>query len=243
VLEISRFALFFFVFSVAPAVGGPVEIVVNPSPQEFSNTCQSYSMALALSFNSLSPFQANSASELRDLERRIRRALEQSAEMAGRKPSQAQRADWRAAVEKVTNGVLTVDWKEFAHLDPAIRFVANLTGIASPRRLGTALSVSLVKTPALMSFTRIEGSTYSTSHVVTVFGVQETQGSIPDSATPELLLANSAVKYAGGVKNICAQEDLSDADKYRAMTTLTSNYELNKFGGPAPYLVTWITKK
>jgi hypothetical protein len=223
------------------AGAGPIDIVLTPSPQEFSNTCQSYSMALAVSFAPNSPFVADTATELRDLEQQIRAALLASAKQGGR--TQPIRDDWRAAVEKVTNGVLTVQWKSFDHLDPAIHFVADLTGISNPDALGTVLSVALVKTPAMMSFKRIESSTYATSHIVTVFGVQLPDQSMGDDATPELLAVNSAVQYPGGVKNICAQEDLSDADRYRALTTLTSNYELNLFSGDQPYLITWITNK
>lgn len=225
------------VFLDRPAVSGPIDIVLNPSPQEFGNTCQSYSMALAVSFAPSTPFQADTALELRDLERQIRQALVDSARQNGRPTDQPIRDDWRAAVEKVTNGVLSVTWKSFEHLDSAMNFVADLTGISNPAGLGTVLSVALVKTPALMSFKSIATSAYPHSHVVTVFGVQLPNQSMGDDATPQLLLVNSAVKYPGGVKNICAQEDLSDVDRYRAITTLTSDYEFTN------YLVTWITNK
>jgi hypothetical protein len=124
-----------------------------------------------------------------------------------------------------------------------MKFVASLTGISNPEGLGTVLSVALVKTPALMSFKRVESSTYPTSHIVTVLGVQMPAATMGDNETPKLLAVNSAVKYKGGVKNICADEDLSDSDRYRAITTLTSNYELNKFPRAEPFLITWIKKK
>jgi hypothetical protein len=73
------------------ANSGPLEIILNPSPQEFSNTCQSYSMALGVSLNPSSPFKADQAAELRDLERRIRQALVVSAQKGGRTARQLER--------------------------------------------------------------------------------------------------------------------------------------------------------
>jgi len=227
--------------SIDPADAGPIDIFVTPSPQAFSNTCQSYSMALAVAFAPNSPLVADTATELRDLEQQNRAAVLASAKQGGR--TQPIRDDWRAAVEKVTNGVLTVQWKGFDHLDPAIHFVADLTGISNPESLGTVFSVALAKTPAMLSFKRIESSTYATRHIVKVFGVQLPDQSMGDDATPKLLAVNSAVQYRGGIKNICTQEDLSDADRYRALTSLTSNYELYPFPGDQPYLITWITNK
>jgi hypothetical protein len=95
----------------------------------------------------------------------------------------------------------------------------------------------------MVSFKRIESSTFATSHIVAVFGVRLPDQSMGYDAAPEFLAVNSAVEYPGGVKNICAQEDLSDADRYRALTTLTSNYELNLFSGDQPHLITWITNR
>jgi hypothetical protein len=78
---------------------------------------------------------------------------------------------------------------------------------------------------------------------MSVFGVQLPNASMGDNDTPKLLVANSAVKFANGVKNICAEEALSDSDRYRAVTTLTGNCQIHKFSGSRPYLITWIKKK
>ena len=142
----------------------------------------------------------------------------------------------------MTNGILTVKWKEFDHLDPAMHFVAEETGVSDPEVLGAALSAALVKTPVMMSFTRIISSTYPRSHIVTVFGIQLPPASMDDTAHPRLLLVNSAVKYGGNVKNICAVEDLSDNDRYRAIAAFTDSYDLNLFA-PKPYLITYIEAK
>lgn len=221
----------------ASAIAGPQDLVLNPSPQEFSNTCQSYSMALSMAFTPGTPYQANTATELRELERRVRAELVKTA--AGATPTREQ---WRSAVETVTSGKLTVQWKVFADLDPAMRFAAQQVGISDPAGLGPVLSTALVRTPVMLSFNRIAGSSYPPGHVVTVFGVQLPPASMDNTAHPKLLLVNSAVKYAGGIKNICAEEALSDADKYRAVLILTDDYVLKPMGTP-PYLVTWIAKK
>lgn len=218
------------------ATAGPIELVLNPSPQEFSNTCQSYSMGLAATFQPNTPFAVTTPVQLRELERKLRKALEDSAK--GKPP---QRGDWKVAMEAVSGGKLTVGWRTFDHLDPAMRFIAEKTGISKPETLGPVLSAGLVKTPVMLSFTRVEKSAYPSQHIVTAFGVQLPEASMGDSAKPKLLLANSAVKYPNGVKNICAAEALSDNDKYRADLTLSGNYDLTLFDGK--HLVTYVEKK
>src|SRR5258708_4929634 len=76
------------------ASAGPIDLVLNPAPQQFSNTCQSYSMALAATFYPASPFTVDKPQQLRDLERKLRQALVNSA-----KGQQPVRKDWKAAME------------------------------------------------------------------------------------------------------------------------------------------------
>ncbi|TIM31604.1 MAG: hypothetical protein E5Y63_06190 [Mesorhizobium sp.] len=215
----------------------PVDIVLNPSPQVTGSTCQSYSMGLAMSFHSASPFKAETPTELRELERRIRAALTDSATANGR--TQPIRDDWRVAMEKVSNGKLTAKWRSFRNLDSALRFAGDMTGITNPEGLGEALSATLVKTPVMLSFNRIGSSNYlPQSHIVTVFGVQIPNATMGENAHPKLLIVNSAVKYNNDVKNICANEDLSDTDKYRATADLTNDYDIHRFGDT--HLVTYV---
>jgi len=191
-----------------------------------SNTCQSYSMALSMAFQPQSPFQANTPAELRDLEERIRQSLLDSASHHDGDPT---RDDWQAAAEKVTSGVLTVRSKAFSNLDSAMHFVGDTTGITDPGGLGTTLAATLVKTPVMMSFNRIQSSKYfPSSHIITVFGVQLTPVSLDEDDHPQLLLVNFAVKYANNIKNVCDQGDLSDQD--------------NKFH-PNPYLISYVSAK
>jgi len=133
------------------------------------------------------------------------------------------------AAEKVTSGVLTVRSKAFSNLDSAMHFVGDTTGITDPGGLGTTLAATLVKTPVMMSFNRIQSSKYfPSSHIVTVFGVQLTPVSLDEDDHPQLLLVNFAVKYANNIKNVCDQGDLSDQD--------------NKFH-PNPYLISYVSAK
>ena len=216
------------------AAAASVDLVLNPSPQAAGNTCQSYSLALALAFAPAYPTGPKTAQELRDLERRIRTELVKSA--AG---GTIDRTDWKVAVEAATGGKLTVASRQFADLDAALRFVALQTGIDHADQLPTAISAALVRIPVLMSFTRIGTSKYPEGHIVTVFGVVSPPASITNQARPKLLMVNSAVKYPGGVKNICAEEDLSDADHYRATVALTGDYDPKLFGSK-PYLVSYV---
>ena len=194
-------------------------------------------MGLAATFDSNSPFSVSTPMQLRELERKLRKALEDSAK--GKLPV---RTDRKAAMEAVSGGKLTVAWREFDHLDPAMRFVAQKTGISRPETLGSALSASLVKTPVMLSFTRVARSAYPSQHIVTALGVQLPEATMADTAKPKLLLVNSAVKYPNGAKNICAAEALSDNDKYRADLTLTGDYDFTLFSGK-PYLVTYVDRK
>lgn len=222
---------------ISTASAGPIDIALDPSPQVTGETCQSYSMALAIAFHPNAPMsaKANTVRELREVERRIRAKLMELT--GGATPTRAQ---WAAAVKFVTDDALTVDWREFASLDQAMRFAGDLTTVKATSTLGPALSVSLVKTPVMLSFTQIGTSRYAAGHIVTVFGVDLPQASMGDTARPRLLLVNSGIKYAGGVKNICAVEDLTDSDRYRASATITADYELKRFPGSKPYIVTWI---
>jgi len=230
--------------SLCEATAGPIDIVIDPAPQAFSNTCQSYSLGLAMAFEPTSPYQAGTATELRDLEENLRQAIDDSVSQhpKSERPDGPIRDDWRAAVEKVTSNALTVKWKSFNDLDSAMRFVGDKTNVTDPESLGTTLSAALVKTPVLLSFKRVQGSSYSTSHIVTVFGVELPQASLAENAHPKLVIVNSAVKYAGGVKNVCSVSDLSDADRYQATSVLTDDYDFNLFSGNT-YLVTWVEPK
>jgi hypothetical protein len=60
--SLSTYWLLIFVLLATNRIAscGPIEIVLNPSPQQFENACQSYSMALAVSLISGSSLQANS---------------------------------------------------------------------------------------------------------------------------------------------------------------------------------------
>ena len=225
------------VLSALPAWSGPVDVAINPSPQQFTDTCQAYSMALAMAFHPRSPFKANSAVELREMEQRLRASILASAQQHHR--TEPIRDDWKAAIEAQSNGVLSLAWKEYDHLDPAMRFVADQTGNSNPSSLGLTLAVALVRTPVMLSFTRVASSSYGSSHIVTAFGVDLPPASLNDTAHPKLLLVNSAVKYPAGQKNVCAAEALSDSDPYRAVATLTSDYALRLFP-THPYLVTYV---
>lgn len=201
-------------------------------------------MGLAMTFNSSSPLKADTPAELRDIERRLRAAITEHASAAGR--SDPLQEDWRAAMLRVTSGKLKLDHKDFADLDSAMRFVAGSTGISNPQSLGAVLSIALVRAPVLMSFRKIGNSDYrgangQGSHVVTIFGVQLPPATMADTAKPKLLLVNSAVKYQNNVKNVCNETDLSDHDRYSAITTLTDAYELKRFDGPKPYIVHFVT--
>lgn len=225
------------------AQAGPADIALQPSPQEFTNTCQSYSMGLAMAFHPASPYKADTPVELRDLERRLRDAI--TANAAAHNRTEIMQEDWRAAMLAVSSGTLRLAYKTFGDLDSAMRFVGITTGITTPDTLGTTLSIVLVKTPVLMSFHKIGGSDYrgaagTGSHVVTIFGVQLPPATMTDAAKPRLLLVNSAVKYKGGVKNICNATDLSDRDRYTALATYTADYTMKRFDNTAPFIVHYI---
>jgi hypothetical protein len=227
-------AFFLYLAATCPATSGPVDIVLDPSPQETGSDCQSYSLALALSLNPNSPIKADTPKALRNLEESIRAEIVDRA--AGHEPG---RADWAFAVDTVTHGKLKLVSKSFAHLDDLMRFVGNLTQITAPSTLGLNLSAILVHTPVLLSFTRIGNSIYPGGHIVTALGVDLPPASMGDNAHPGLLMVNSAVKYKDNIKRICAKSDLSDTDRYSATSTIVTNYDLKKFD-PKPYLVDYL---
>lgn len=229
-------ALCLLLFFPLAAGAQQTELVFTAPPQAFLNSCQSYSIAVAMGYVPSAPYKAETPQELRDLEQRVYAKLKQIAESKNTEIGKLPATDLAASIEFVTSNALTLVSKQFAHLDDAMRFIATETGISDPAGLGATLSVTLVKKPVLLSFSKVKASSYASGHVVSVFGVQLPPTTMGDSAKPKLLLLNSAVKYAGGVKNACEFNDFpgpqSPGDKkYSAVLTLTDDYTL-RFTGP-----------
>lgn len=235
----------------ATAVAGPADIVLQPSPQAFTNTCQSYSMGLAMSFHPASPYKASTPKELRELELRLRKEVEASAVAGGRSKNDPSQDDWRVAMTRVSGDKLKLTQKSFDNLHDAMAFVVEKTGISAPETLGTTLSAQLVKTPVLMSFHQIEGSDYrgkrrdgqpgQGSHIVTVLGVQMPPATLDETAKPKLLFVNSAVKYKNNEKNVCETSDLPGDNIYSAIVRLTDKYDRKLHDGK--YLLNFVESK
>lgn len=238
-------AMCFWLLLPPAASAQQTELVLTAPPQAFLNSCQSYSIAVAMGYVPSAPFKAETPQELRELEQRVYAKLQEIAVSKNTQVGMLPATDLAAAIETVTSNALTLVSKQFAHLDDAMRFIATETGISSPEGLGATLAVNLVKRPVLLSFSRIKASSYASGHVVSVFGVQLPPATMGDSAKPKLLVLNSAVKYAGGIKNACENNDFpgpqSPGDKrYSAVLTLTDDYAI-RFTGP--FYVNRVVKK
>jgi hypothetical protein len=236
------------VFS-AQVFSRPINIVMNPWPQEGYFSCQSYTSALAASFNAASPFQAKTQAQLRDLELRIRKEIEKNAIKNGRKYNEADHDDWRTGIEKAFNGEMKLKTKEFKKWTEAIEYIATRTNMRAAAALPKQFAVALVDMPVLMSFERIEKSDYrgakkNSSHIVTIFGLQEPNSSTTEDFKPELLILNPAVKDGGTL--VCSDHPITTGDRnYSAVTSLTKDYDVKVFGKDKNrrYLVHTIERK
>jgi hypothetical protein len=143
---------------------------------------------------------------------------------------------WKAAVEEMSSGKLELVL-EYPRTDEEFYArVRALTGVADADVLGAAFSAALVKTAVMTSVKKIGATSYPSGHIVTVFGVSRREV----SPTP-LAILNPAIKVADKNRIACEIDDVPNDDKWSALASIESSYELNDaFNG---FLVMWVRKK
>ncbi len=211
-----------------------IDLVVSPSPQSYTNTCQSYALAYSLGTLGNSPYPIDTTRELRTLELELRQKIEAVAQRDQSTPYH--HAVWQTAVQEFTSGQFRLHREELADEAALAARIVELTGIDAAETLGPALSSFLIKTPVLLSFRRIGTSSYPSGHIVPVLG---TSGGVV--SRPKLLLLNPAVKSSPSPDRLlCSPDTLPGDTRYSAVTSIESDYELRPFDGR--WVLQWLAK-
>jgi hypothetical protein len=224
----------------APSLSGAFELVINPKPQVTKDTCQSYQIAFGLVATGDRSFAAETATELRNLEKSFRDTLIRvAADAPGqRKNDTTDHNNWRVATSTFTSGRYILQEKFFKTRGDLYDRVAALTGNKSIAVGGAALAAFTVKQPVFLSIKSVGPYTYSKGHIIGVFGVNYPTNRTPASdAQLPLAILNSAVRLGADQGNMCS---LNAGDGlYRAEVFLSSAYELKEFGNLG-YSLMWL---
>lgn len=215
--------------------GVPVDLVLRPSPQSFTDSCQSFSMAFAAAAVPGSLLLATNAKELRITEQELRKARDAIAKAAGADP--LSHDVWKKAIEQVSGGSLTADIRYLSSIEDFYKVVEANTSVVQAEVVGTLLTAALVKTPVLTSVTGIGNSSYAGGHIVAVLGLAK-----GNQSSLGLAVLNPAVKVGPSPeKNACNLDDTVGDMKYQAFASVEHKYTLKRFG--RKFLIMTLRKK
>lgn len=187
--------------------------LVEPAGQATGNTCQSYSLAVALATRQDPMFLINTAADLRNAELDIRtRIIESSGADA------VTHTHIQSGFRTFTNGKYVLKFKDVAEADIADH-IASATGITSASAaLPSFLLGAVAKDVVLASARRIGAHSYAEGHIFTIYGVDG-----PPDSNRRYLVLNSAVKVKGKRYN-CEDGLPDDPGNYSAsLSWITSN--------------------
>jgi len=213
----------------------PADLTVRPLPQSYSDSCQSYGMALAAASVPGSPLKAANVKELRENEKAILKERDAIAKKEG--VDRLSHLVWPKALEAASAGILTADIKYIKTEAEWRAEVQKLTGVSSPSTVGPTLGALLVKNVVLTSVTAIGKNTYP-SHIIGVLGVE-------NKANGEVLVLNPAIKVGNGPEKLsCEIDDMPGDTKYKSYVSIESQYLLKPFNNATEgFLVMTVRKK
>lgn len=221
------------------------ELILDPSPQSTSNTCQSYSIAYAIAHSGLWYEEVETPKQLRELEQIVRSAIDafvQEPKSIEDKITPYHHTAWVEGVKRATSNNLKLNLHYPSSPKDYYQKISDITGITSSDILGAPISVALVNKPIMTSVTKLNDDDYLNGHIVTLLGLTE---AVPDNQSlanmdKSFLVLNSAVKSNQKTFNMCSDEITSGDKKYSASVNVTMEYELKSWGGK--YLLMWIEK-
>jgi len=198
---------------------------LDSKPQSTSNTCQAYSLMMALAFENHDAFQMETASDLRAIEQDFRQKVDS---LPG---SSYSHKNWSTALEQYVQGHYVLKRKYYKNELDWRKKVAELTGTGESLNDPT-LSALLSKKVVMTSVKSLEGNRYKSGHIVGILGIEKSTNS---QATT--LFFNSAIK-GNGKKNSCDQSDVAGDYRYKAGLIKTNKFQLKPFG--INYLLMWL---
>jgi hypothetical protein len=229
--RLSMLALGLAGLSMSAHGAAPVDLVLRPRPQTYTDSCQSYGLAFAAASVPGTSLPAATGKQLRTLEVELRTARDAIANKDGASPYD--HAVWKKALEQVSAGALTLDIQYVSKLEDFVKKVEAATGISNAQSLGATLTAALVKTPVLTSVEKVGNDSYATGHIIEVLGVAR-----GNASPPGLAVLNPAVKVgASPEKKACELDDGVGDTKYQAFASVESAYKLKPFGGKFLFMI------
>jgi hypothetical protein len=183
-----------------------------------------------------SPIPVHSARELREAEILLQTRLDQTAiEMStvGHRAASGEHVVWQRAVAELSGGKIELIAEYPSSLEAFYARVRELTSTGDVGHLGAVFSSAVVRTPVLTSVTRLGKGSYPLGHIVTIYGLT---GDLVEP-TPIAVL-NSAVKVADKTRMACDIGDVANDEKWSAIVSLESSYQLTSFNGC--FLILWL---
>jgi hypothetical protein len=194
-----RLAIVFFVLTLFTRTSYATDsgFIQEPVGQATGQTCQSYSLAIALAFKRDSAFPLQTPAEIRKAEITIRAKIVASAN--GHPPNKSvNHDDIRRGLEAYTNNKYTLISRD-VDLPQLLDSVSARTGISSATGLPISFPFGVpIKDVAFSSATRISSDPYKDGHIFTLLG---TDG--PPNSNQRVLILNSAIKIRDISRNAC----------------------------------------
>lgn len=212
----------------------PLDVTFRPRPQTYTDSCQSYGMAVGAASLPNTPLPATNAKQLRLSEINIRQARDSS---IGPGETRTSHSVWKKAIEKASGGKLTANIRYIKSAEDFYKEVEKVTGVGNASTIGATLSALLVKTPVLTSVESVDSSSYPGGHIITMLGLAK-----GNSNPPGLAVLNPAVKVGSSAEKVTCQIDDGPGDvKYQAFVSIEPSYKLKLF--EAGYLFMTIAPK
>jgi len=197
--------------------------LLQPTGQANYETCQSYSLAVALAIKHDAAFPIVTAADLQKTELAIRAEIKK---VAGN--TSVNHAHIEAGFKAFTNGAYILKIENLPE-DQLGEKIGQYTGISNKAAVPPSFLLdSTVKDVVLTSTTRIGSNKYASSHIIAAFGMDG-----PPNSNRSYLFLNSAVKAKDKTKNVCQEGIPDDPGPYTALLSWVSTSEIDftKFGG------------
>lgn len=202
-----------------PRTAAALDIFKDTVPQAQTNTCQSYSMVLAIALLGDPAMRIETFQELRAAEARFRDILI-------RNGSPYVHDNWIKSVEEYTGGSYTLRIETRSDIVGWMARVKELTTQTSTTDVLISQLTGKRFPVVLTSVTEFAGSAFASGHVITVLGIA---GSGIDSST-QIVAFNSAIKGQNTV-NRCEPGQQPGDQRYAAGVISSNDYRLKDFSG------------
>lgn len=154
-------------FAIGEPAHAQLQIALNPKPQFSGDSCRAYGLALAVGTLPASPFPVANAKQLREAERQMQAKIK----ALGGADGASNHEIWRKAVDELSSGKLELVLEYPATYEAVYARIRELTKVKAADTLGALMTVAVGSTPVMTSVLAVGNSTYSTGHIVSVYGV------------------------------------------------------------------------